>query len=241
MKKIFVKRPYKLLLFTLCFLIIDSSMAGEEGGYVGQQGQGHNTVVYNFLKHFAYEQYYWDRDWLYSTSNNSYVDNMDIAVFGGHGNQWLVGCEDGSTAYFSSCGNNSNAGWGNTDLEFIAFESCEVVPRPCDRADGDWWTNWTKTGAAMDGVHQIIGFGTDSYQSTDQDVTDFFGDRINRGYAVWQSWFDAINAEARDIEKGSAVMYPACENDTYYSYVADPPANHTSLRIWYQTGYCLNK
>ena len=26
----------------------------EEGGYVGKEGEGHPTVVYNFLKHFDY-------------------------------------------------------------------------------------------------------------------------------------------------------------------------------------------
>lgn len=217
------------------------SIAGdEEGGYVGQQGEGHNTVAYNFIKHFNYEDFYWDRDWCYESSNNSFVDNMDIVLFAGHGNQWRVGCEDGSTATFSTIGSTASDGWGDRDLEFIAFESCKVVPRPCDRADRDWFTRWTQSNGAMEGIHQILGFGTDSYQSTDQDVADYFGDRTSRGYAVWESWFDAINAEARSDEKGSAVMHPTCDGDTYYNYAADPSPNHTSLRIWYQTGNCLN-
>ena len=31
----------------------------EEGGYAGTTDEGHDTVVYNFLKHFNYEQYYY--------------------------------------------------------------------------------------------------------------------------------------------------------------------------------------
>jgi hypothetical protein len=237
-----IKIVFKSFLILIALLVpILGSMAGnEEGGYVGQRGEGHPTVAYNFLKHFNYEDYYWDRDWCYGSSNNSLVDNMDIVLFAGHGNQWLVGCEDGSTAQFSSIGGTSNKGWGNRDLEFIAFESCKVVPRPCDRSDGNWYSRWTQNNGVMDGVHQILGFGTDSYQSTDQDVSDYFGDRVSRGYGVWESWFDAINAEARSIEKGSAVMYPPCDGDTYYSFSADPPEGHTWLRIWYQTGNCLN-
>src|SRR5689334_11116034 len=99
--------------FIVIFYITNLRAGDEEGGYVGQQGQGHPTVVYNFLKHFSYEDYYWDRDWCYDGSNNSFVDNMDIVVFGGHGNQWLIKCEDDSRAHFDNCGGSSNLGWGN--------------------------------------------------------------------------------------------------------------------------------
>ena len=107
-----------------------------------------------------------------------------------------------------------------------------MVPSPIEVSD--WWSNWTGSDGVFDGLHQAVGFHTVSWQSTDQKVSDYFGSRIASGYAVWQSWFDAINAKGKSDELGSAVMHPSADGDTYASFVADPPANHTSLRLWYQ-------
>ena len=53
---------------------------GEEGGYVYNGGEARFTNnVYNFIKHFSYDQYYWCEANLFTTSNNSYVDNMDFS------------------------------------------------------------------------------------------------------------------------------------------------------------------
>lgn len=204
----------------------------EEGGYVGQKGQGHDTVVYNFLKHFNYEQYYWGYKHQWSTNNNNRVDAMDFAIFAGHGNRWLIALLDGNVS-LTSAGSGSHKGYGNIDSEFVAFESCKVVPSPLDVTD--WYSNWTsEPDDVFDGLHQALGFRTDSYQSTDQKVTDYFGKRIKQNYGVWESWFDAINAKARSDEMGSAVMYPTADGDTYGNFVADPSETHTWLRIWYQ-------
>ena len=70
--------------------------------------------------------------------------------------------------------------------------------------------------------------------SCDQDISNYFGSRIKAGGAVWQSWFDAIWLHGDGVERGAAVMYPLCDGDSYASFAADPPANHTWLRIWYQ-------
>jgi hypothetical protein len=188
-------------------------------------------VVLNFLQHFHYEQYYYSYKHQWSTNNNNRVDAMDFAVFGGHGNRWLIAGLDGSVD-LSTAGNNSNKGYGNVDAEFIAYESCYVVPSPIEVSD--WYTNWTKPGAVFDGVHQILGFHTVSWQSTDQKVTDYFGSRMANGYAVWSSWFDAIDAKGRNDEHGSAVMHPSTEGDSYASFVSDPPIDSTSLKLWYQ-------
>ena len=66
-------------------------MDREEGGYAGQMGQGHDVVIYNFLKHFNYEHYYWGYRHQWSYNNNNRVDAMDIAIFAGHGNRWARG------------------------------------------------------------------------------------------------------------------------------------------------------
>lgn len=204
----------------------------EEGGYAGTTDEGHDTVVYNFLKHFNYEQYYYSYKHQWTWNNNNRVDAMDFAIFGGHGNKWYIAGLDGGVD-LTTAGAGSAKGYGSLDAEFVAFESCYVVPSPIEVTN--WYSNWTNgTGDVFDGLHQALGFHTVSWQSTDQKVTNYFGSRIKNGYKVWQSWFTAINVKGKNNEHGSAVMHPSTENDTYYNFVADPAENHTSLKLWYQ-------
>jgi len=204
----------------------------EEGGYAGTTNEGHDTVVYNFLKHFNYEQYYYSYQHQWTWNNDNRVDAMDFAIFAGHGNRWLIAGLDGSVD-LSTAGSSSDRGYGSLDAEFIAFESCYVVPSPIEVSN--WYSNWTsESDDVFDGVHQILGFHTVSWQSTDQKVTNYFGSRMANNYTVWQSWFDAINAKGRSDEHGSAVMHPSADGDRYGNFVSDPAESHTSLRIWYQ-------
>ena len=204
----------------------------EEGGYAGTEDEGHDTVVYNFLKHFNYEQYYYSYKHQWTWNNNNRVDAMDFAIFAGHGNKWVFAGLDG-VVDLRTAGSSPHRGYGSLDAEFVAFQSCYVVPSPIE--ESNWYSNWTsESDDVFDGLHQALGFHTVSYQSTDQKVTDYFGARIANGGAVWESWFDAINAEGLDSEHGSAVMHPSADGDTYGSFVSDPSESHTSLRVWYQ-------
>jgi hypothetical protein len=238
------RKGKKMKRFIIAILVICTIplpvYALEEGGYAGTTDEGHDAVVYNFLRHFDYEQYYYASQHQFTWNNNARVDNMDFAIFAGHGSQWSIATLDGNVD-LSTAGTASNLGYGDTDCEFIAFESCKVVPSPLEVED--WWTNWVHTGGIFDGLHQALGFRTSSYQSTDQNITYEFGKRIAAGNGVYTSWFDAINQEGATsgilwwkelIEFGSAVMHPTCQNDTYYSFAADPPASSTALTIWYQ-------
>jgi Family of unknown function (DUF6345) len=231
-----VKRTLQRPLLGVLLALLAAGRLGavdrSEGGYAGTTDQGHDQVVYNFLKHFSYEQYFYARTFQWDSLNDLRVDAMDIAVFGGHGNRWFISTTDGGVD-LSNVGSSADHGWGDVNAEFVAFESCDVVPSPLEVTD--WWTNWIRTpGGAFDGVHQVLGFRTLSWQSTDQDVTDYFGARMAANGAVWQSWFDAINSEGRSDEMGAAVMHPSTDGDRYGTFVADPPKNHQSLRIWYQ-------
>jgi hypothetical protein len=128
--KLFV--GFSLLLFIIMFPIASSNAVDhEEGGYVGCVGQGHDVVVYNFLKHFSYEQYYWGYKHQWSYNNNNRVDAMDFAIFAGHGNRWLIALLDGNVN-LTTAGGSSHKGYGNIDCEFVAFESCKVVPSPLE-------------------------------------------------------------------------------------------------------------
>lgn len=225
-------RTWLPLALAAATLTSTASAGDEEGGYVGTRDEGHTTVVYNFLKYFSWDQYYWCADSQWTWNNNNRVDDMDIAIFAGHGNQWYFVGEDGDGVDLTSVGSGSDGGYGDVDCEFVAFQSCYVVPSPIEVSD--WYTNWTQSSGVFEGLHQAIGFHTVSYQSTDQDVTNLFGVYTRWNLGVWSSWFAAINAEARSDEHGSAVMHPSTEDDRYYSFAADPSPTSGSLRIWYQ-------
>jgi len=243
------RRQRPLGIFILCtfFLLLafvsqNFSADHKEGGYVGTSGEGHPTVVYNFLKHFNYEQYYWAEDFQFTSYNNYRVDGMTFSIFAGHGSPWYILCQSNGVD-LSSAGSTSHKGYGDKNCKFVAFESCKVVPSPLEVSD--WASNWTNTNGVFDGVHQILGFRTDSWQSTDQKITNYFGSRIHNGAAVWQAWFSAINKKGKRKwswscwcyklkEFGSAVMWPPADGDTYSTWCSDPPENHTWLKIWYQ-------
>ena len=222
------------LLFIALLLVptVNAVVDREEGGYVGHQGQGHDVVVYNFLKHFSWEQYFWGYKHQWTYNNNNRVDAMDFAIFAGHGNRWLIALLDGHVS-LTTAGSSPHKGYGDLDCEFVVFETCKAIPSPLEVSN--WYSNWTsESDDVFDGLHQALGFRTDSYQSTDQKVTDYFGNRIRNHYGVWESWFDAINAKGRSDEMGAAVMHPTCDGDTYGNYAPDPPETSTWLRIWYQ-------
>ncbi|MEW6747292.1 MAG: DUF6345 domain-containing protein [Planctomycetota bacterium] len=230
-------RSKRFALLTVAFVAVSAQaivlgVDYEEGGYAGTRDEGHGEVVYNFLKHFSYEQYYYAAGHQWTWNNDNRVDGVDFGVFAGHGNRWGFRCEDGTWVDLSSAGSWGDLGYGDNDCEFVAFESCRVVPSPIDVTD--WYTNWTKAGAIFDGLHQALGFRSDSTQARDEDITEYFGDRIARNYAVWDAWLDAIDREGRSSEYGCAVMHPDADGDTYRDKCADPPRDHTALRCWYQ-------
>lgn len=204
----------------------------EEGGYVGLDGLGADKVVYNFLKHFSYEQYYWGITQQYTSNNDNRVDAMDFAYYCGHGSNWSIGLTNGSVD-ITTAGGTSHKGWGTVDAEFVAFYSCQVVPSPLEVAD--WYSNWTsESDDVFDRLHQALGFRTNASVANSQATSDYFGKRISQNYGVWESWFDAISKKAQSWEKGAAVMHPSCDGDTYGSFAPDPPETSNSLRIWYQ-------
>ena len=100
-----------LLVFIAVLMIptVNAVVDREEGGYAGHKGQGHDVVVYNFLKHFDWEQYYWGYKHQWSYNNNNRVDAMDFAIFAGHGNRWLIALLDGHVS-LTTAGNSSHKG-----------------------------------------------------------------------------------------------------------------------------------
>lgn len=231
-----------LLLVGAVTLLATAATAGtKEGGYVYNQGEARFVDnVYNFLKHFSYDQYYWAQAYQFTSANNTYIDAMDIAYYSGHGNYWYMGMGPGASSpqYVSI---PSAGSWGDSNLEFIIFQSCQVVPSIPEMSAGkisNWWSNWVGSGRVFQGLHQAIGYRTLSYSGNG--ISNNFGSRVASGQAVWQAWFAAVNDE-RSWWRGSdypgyasVVLYPGLDNDTYYSFGADPPSNHGALRTYYQ-------
>ncbi|XOF33429.1 MAG: DUF6345 domain-containing protein [Candidatus Electrothrix sp. YB6] len=239
------------ILMTAGLLLTMSStahaLAWEEGGYCGND-PATPGVVYNFIKHFDYEQYYWASEPMFTLANNGFVDSVDFAYYCGHGNQYLIGvysngAGSGASTYINlgNVGWSSNGGYGDNDTEFIVFHSCQTIPSSLERSD--WWSPWQSSTGIFDGLHQALGFRTNAVISTADDISNYFGARMAGNNLVWQSWFDAINAEGyhtgfwwweKLAEFGSAVMTPGVQNDRYkYSHAPDEP-NPSYLVNWYQ-------
>lgn len=244
-----MRKSIILIVVSLFIAISTQALAWEEGGYCGNDPSTPG-VVYNFIKHFSYDQYYWANVALLTNFNNTYVDNVDFAYYCGHGSPFQIGvysngAGSGASTYIDlgSAGGTSNLGYGDTDLEYIVFHSCQTIPSPIER--GDWWSPWVQeSDDIFDGLHQALGFRTNAIISTADDISNYFGNRMAGGNGVWQSWFDAINAEGyhtgilwwrKLAEFGAAVMHPDVQNDRYmYNDSPDPAQNHGNLTIWYQ-------
>lgn len=225
------------ILILLALVLSANSFAFEEGGYVGND-QRAIPVVWNFISHFAWDQYFWAAPFMFTSWNNFFVDNMDFAYYCGHGAPWFIMTYFGNIN-LATAGNTNNLGYGDRDLEYIAFHSCEVVPSPIDTPN--WWQSWvTEPTDIFDGLHQAIGFRTPAFVATAPIISNFYGWCISRNFNVAMSWFWAINMFGRRwngqlSEKGCIVMWPLAVWDCYNGpRCPDPPQNHRWLMCLYQ-------
>lgn len=234
---------YMLVVTLLITGISTKSYAQYEGGYCGNDPTTPG-VVWNFIKHFSYEQYYWACGNQFTYNNNNRVDLMHFAYYCGHGAPWYIGyysncAGSGSSSYINlaTAGYSSHKGYGDRNLNFIVFHSCKVIPSPIETSN--WWQNWvSESDDIFDGLHMALGFRTYSLISTAPGIANFYGTRMaGVNYVLW-SWFDAINAKGNHssgYDYGCAVMYPPAQNDKYNgTMIVDPPENHTWLTAWYQ-------
>ncbi|MEC9487736.1 MAG: DUF6345 domain-containing protein [Prosthecochloris sp.] len=140
-----------------------------EGGYVGSKTEGDATTpVWNFIRHFTYNQYYWAEPFQFVSYNNQRVDRMDFSYFVGHGSPWHIKCQS-TWVDLGSAGSTGQKGWGDSNAEFVTLHACQVVASPLEVAD--WYSAWTGPDAVFDGVHQVCGFRTNASMSCDQDIS----------------------------------------------------------------------
>jgi hypothetical protein len=105
----------------------------------------------------------WEDDWKdpsHSGNDSSWVDDVDMAYWQGHG--WPGGFSfSGCSSIDDDSMTNADALWGNRDSEWISLFTCLVLA--IDDGGMSWADRW---GSAFDGLHQINGFVTVSYHSS---------------------------------------------------------------------------
>jgi hypothetical protein len=256
-------RVLTIAMVILLFLTLQvASMADyrQVGGYVYSHGEERFIDnVWGFVKHFddgvntwealwgrnwSRGQYYWAEMRMFNTEHQYFVDSMDLAFYSGHGNHYWIKMNPWDGVDLTDA-----PGYGdlpnNGDLEFIIFESCDVIPGPGDLPAGsNWWDAWVPTGGKhiFQGLHQALGYRTLSWSGNG--ISSNFANRIKVGQPVWQSWFNAVNDERNWWDSlwiasyypgyASAVMHADHQNDTIYNYGGDPSMTSWNLTMWYQ-------
>jgi uncharacterized protein DUF6345 len=194
------------------------------------------------LPAITFGDYFWDQPWVWTSSEDSFVDRWHITLMEGHGNTWQFttrsNCCDGVNLNASS-----QPGYGDlagNSMRFLILKGCAIIPAPPDRSD--WAAPWWRI---FKGLHQAVGFRTEMY--IDDDISYGFAKNIASNHRVLDSWFAATNGSSsyqwerfwgswgdQIYGYGAVVMIPGREGEGIYSTAAAPPATSTGLTIWYQ-------
>jgi hypothetical protein len=181
------------------------------GGYVSNEETRFQSYVWDFLEELGTDcnnwlnscsdlqdswinntytraQYYWGTCAQLVSSNNSYVDSVDLAYVAGHGSPSSISMNG------MSC-NLANASYGDNDLETIVFHSCKVL-----QMDSAWRSRW-RAGSATDvrpfkGLHHALGFRTNHNNGAGAGAwaSDEFAENLEDGYNVRLGWYNAVEA-----------------------------------------------
>ena len=131
------------------------------------------------------DQYYYGYNYLFSSSNDSYVDYEDLAFFSGHGYPFGF-CTFGGSTSMSSTGDGGGDGW----LKWIGFFTCNTITVPADTPNA-----WTAYDNTRKGVHVMCGFRTTSALA-DTNLPNYWAANMKAGYYVWYAWLKAVNESA---------------------------------------------
>jgi hypothetical protein len=212
-----------LICTAMSFSFSKKADAWAEGGFVGDNSNFNvQPVVWNFIKHFSYDRWQEINQWMMADGNNSHVDDMDIAFFGGHGNNWYFATKDYGYTFTHP--------WGDDNMEFAVFYSCCVVPSVRDRTD--WYSPWYTPFA---GLHQVIGFRNPCYDGDGAEkMANYYGEHVNACDQTLQTWINANNKYGSSTQLASMTYYPDAVNDSLCSQISDPPADSNWFANWYQ-------
>ncbi len=202
------------------------SQANTHGFYDWMETEGGFDARYNLGDEAAWEVDYKHAD--YGGIASVRVDSVDFAYHNGHGNPngfFFNTMHDDTFMHYSQ------ARWGVGDLEWIALDSCEVLM--FETWTGD--TVFDRWGSALQGVHMILGFGTDSInQETRGGRFALFVTGISYGpfqllpsSTVKNAWFIACS-QTENSNKQAAVLYSTKADDPWNAPLDDPSNDHAN-------------
>jgi hypothetical protein len=127
------------------------------GSFNGQFSSRGIPVEFSWLDQNAWEDDF--KDPVFNGHDSDWTDHVDMTYWQGHGSPTgfsFSGCSSIDDTFMA----NTEARWGNGDLEWMSLFTCLVLAEE----DGGqrWWQRW---GNAFHGLHQINSFHTVSYHS----------------------------------------------------------------------------
>ena len=178
-------------------------------------------------------------------SENSYVDNVDIAMVCTHGagaydNYWDKNL---SSVYFGSTHadhhlspGEARYAYGDKDLEYLAFDSCSVLSDggPAPYYNRGYWST------VMNGLHLLLGFKNTMYVSAPGDGV--YWAMFMKGMGWWmppltvtQAWFMAVDYNQPTVTCARVLAEEYYNYNEYlhgYGYVGPDPVPNGYYWYW---------
>ncbi|MCX6584371.1 MAG: DUF6345 domain-containing protein [Candidatus Aminicenantes bacterium] len=187
----------------------------------------------------TFPQFYWDEPRVFTTQDNAFADQCNIALMEGHGNHWLFttrsNCCD--VVFLNDGAQPGYGGHAGGQMAYLILKGCDIIPSPIELPN--WPDPWWRI---FKGLHQAIGFRTTMF--INDNISYIFGYYLGRNCRILDSWFYATNSSASYHWQrshggevtgfGAVVMIPGHEGDGIYYTAPAPDATSTGLTIWWQ-------
>jgi len=141
---------------------------------------------------FINSQYYWAQPFVYTTSKQTYVNQVNVALTEGHGNWHVFSTYQQDWSSVVRITDIPNTGYGKGaggQLAYWILHSCEVIPTNTDYP-ADPYSSFDVWWQVFNGLHAVMGYRTEMW--IDDGVTTAFGKNIARGGSVVGSWMSAV-------------------------------------------------
>ncbi|EAU91900.1 hypothetical protein CC1G_04667 [Coprinopsis cinerea okayama7 len=189
--------------------------------------------------------FYWSRPFLYTTSKDQFINNVDIALTEAHGSFHLfttdanccdiVDVEDDIPAGGLNGYGASSTATKKQGLSYWVIHSCEVLPTSYDfpsasspaearrLAYAPWWD-------VFNGLHAVLSYRTQMY--IQDHATAEFGRSVALGVPVVEAWMKAVSGDR--IYRGRKTYYSrnAGRDQPFGRASAVFVCGHEGDRVW---------
>ncbi|MGL4612148.1 MAG: DUF6345 domain-containing protein [Trueperaceae bacterium] len=148
----------------------------------------------------------WERDFKdpsFSGDDTNWVDDVDMTFYTGHANgngfTFPSSFDDGFLNY-------NDALWGDSDLEWLVIAACG--PLQLEEGGLRWWQRW---GPAFQGLHQLLGYTTVSWDNTVEGqlmAQKILGTSGEAPRTIRQAWVETATQAQADNNVIWAYMVP---------------------------------